>query len=38
MRLRLRAAYGAIVLVAMAGLGYLLYERGVGPRTRRRAA
>ncbi len=29
-RLRVRAAYGAMVLVAMAGLGYLLYERGVG--------
>jgi adenylate cyclase len=30
MRLRLRAAYGIAVLVAMAGLGYLLYERGLG--------
>src|SRR5688572_7303491 len=29
-RLRLRAAYGAMVIVAMAGLGYLLYERGLG--------
>ena len=29
-RLRVRAAYGAMVLVAMAGLGYLLYERGLG--------
>src|SRR5512135_2794696 len=30
-RLRLRAAYGIAVLVAMAGLGYLLYTRGLGP-------
>ncbi len=30
MQLKLRAAYGVAVLVAMAGLGYLLYERGVG--------
>jgi TolB-like protein/Flp pilus assembly protein TadD len=30
MQFRLRAAYGIVVLVAMAGLGYLLYERGVG--------
>lgn len=30
MQFRLRAAYGIAVLVAMAGLGYLLYERGVG--------
>ena len=29
-QLRMRAAYGAIVLAAMAGLGYLLYERGLG--------
>ena len=29
-RLRMRAAYGIAVLVAMAGLGYLLYERGLG--------
>jgi TolB-like protein/Flp pilus assembly protein TadD len=29
-QLKLRAAYGLAVLVAMAGLGYLLYERGVG--------
>jgi adenylate cyclase len=29
-RLRVRAAYGAMVLIAMAGLGYLLYERGLG--------
>jgi adenylate cyclase len=29
-RLRLRAAYGVMVLVGMAGLGYLLYERGLG--------
>lgn len=27
---RLRMAYGAVVLVLMAGLGYLLYERGFG--------
>ena len=30
LQLRTRAAFGAAVLVAMAGLGYLLYERGVG--------
>jgi len=30
MQFKLRAAYGIVVLVAMAGLGYLLYERGVG--------
>jgi len=30
MRFKLRAAYGLVVLIAMAGLGYLLYERGVG--------
>jgi TolB-like protein/Flp pilus assembly protein TadD len=30
MQFRLRAAYGLVVLIAMAGLGYLLYERGVG--------
>ncbi len=29
-RIRMRAAYGIAVLVAMAGLGYLLYERGLG--------
>jgi adenylate cyclase len=29
-RIRMRAAYGIVVLVAMAGLGYLLYERGLG--------
>jgi TolB-like protein/Flp pilus assembly protein TadD len=29
-RVRMRAAYGIAVLVAMAGLGYLLYERGLG--------
>jgi TolB-like protein len=29
-RLRLRIAYAAVVLVLMAGLGYLLYERGFG--------
>jgi TolB-like protein len=29
-RLRLRLAYGAVVLVLMAALGYLLYERGFG--------
>jgi TolB-like protein/Flp pilus assembly protein TadD len=28
MRVRLRVAYGAVVLLLMAGLGYLLYERG----------
>jgi len=30
MHLRLRLAYTAVVLLCMAGLGYLLYERGVG--------
>lgn len=30
MQLRLRLAYGAVVLLLMAGLGYLLYERGLG--------
>jgi TolB-like protein/Flp pilus assembly protein TadD len=30
MHLRLRLAYAAVVLLSMAGLGYLLYERGVG--------
>jgi len=30
MRFRTRAAFGAAVLVAMTGLGYLLYERGLG--------
>src|SRR5512136_3129948 len=30
MQFRMRAAYGIAVLVAMAGLGYLLYERGLG--------
>ncbi|HET9692822.1 MAG TPA: hypothetical protein VFP48_00440 [Steroidobacteraceae bacterium] len=29
-RIRVRAAYGIAVLVAMGGLGYLLYERGLG--------
>jgi adenylate cyclase len=29
-RMGMRAAYGVAVLVAMAGLGYLLYERGLG--------
>ncbi|MCE3285809.1 MAG: hypothetical protein K0R70_2065 [Steroidobacteraceae bacterium] len=29
-RLRMRAAFGVLVLIAMAGLGYLLYERGLG--------
>jgi TolB-like protein/Flp pilus assembly protein TadD len=29
-RVRTRAAYGLAVLLAMAGLGYLLYERGLG--------
>jgi TolB-like protein/Flp pilus assembly protein TadD len=29
-RMRWRAAYGLVVLIGMAGLGYLLYERGVG--------
>jgi len=29
-RVRQRAAFGIAVLVGMAGLGYLLYERGVG--------
>jgi TolB-like protein len=29
-QLRLRMAYGAVVLLLMAGLGYLLYERGFG--------
>ena len=30
MRFRTRAAFGVAVLLAMAGLGYLLYERGLG--------
>jgi TolB-like protein/Flp pilus assembly protein TadD len=30
-RLRLRAGYALAVLLAMAGLGYLLYSRGLGP-------
>lgn len=30
MRLRLRLAYAAVVALLMAGLGYLLYERGLG--------
>lgn len=30
MQFRMRAAFGIAVLVAMAGLGYLLYERGFG--------
>jgi TolB-like protein len=29
-RVKLRLAYGAVVLLLMAGLGYLLYERGYG--------
>jgi TolB-like protein/Tfp pilus assembly protein PilF len=29
-QVRQRAAFGVVVLVCMAGLGYLLYERGVG--------
>jgi TolB-like protein len=28
--MKLRLAYGAVVLILMAGLGYLLYERGFG--------
>jgi TolB-like protein/tetratricopeptide (TPR) repeat protein len=30
MRLKLRVAYALVVLLCMAGLGYLLYERGLG--------
>jgi TolB-like protein/tetratricopeptide (TPR) repeat protein len=30
LRTRLRIAYAAVVLLVMAGLGYLLYERGLG--------
>ncbi len=30
MQFRTRAAFGVVVVVAMAGLGYLLYERGLG--------
>ncbi len=30
LHLRLRLAYAAVVLLCMAGLGYLLYERGMG--------
>jgi len=30
-RLKLRMAFGSVVLILMAGLGYLLYERGFGP-------
>jgi TolB-like protein/Flp pilus assembly protein TadD len=30
MQFRMRAAFGIAVLLAMAGLGYLLYERGLG--------
>ena len=30
MQLRLRIAYAAVVMLLMAGLGYLLYERGLG--------
>ena len=30
MQLRMRAAFGIAVLLAMGGLGYLLYERGLG--------
>ena len=29
-QMKLRMAYGAVVLLLMAGLGYLLYERGFG--------
>jgi TolB-like protein/Flp pilus assembly protein TadD len=29
-QVRLRAAYGLLILAGMAGLGYLLYERGLG--------
>ena len=29
-QVRQRAAFGIVVLICMAGLGYLLYERGVG--------
>jgi len=29
-QVKLRAAYAAVVLLLMAGLGYLLYERGFG--------
>jgi TolB-like protein/Tfp pilus assembly protein PilF len=30
MQFRMRAAFGIVVMLAMAGLGYLLYERGLG--------
>jgi TolB-like protein/Flp pilus assembly protein TadD len=30
MQFRMRAAFGIAVMLAMAGLGYLLYERGLG--------
>jgi TolB-like protein len=30
MPFRTRAAFGVVVLIAMAGLGYLLYQRGLG--------
>jgi TolB-like protein/Tfp pilus assembly protein PilF len=30
MQFRMRAAFGIAVILAMAGLGYLLYERGLG--------
>jgi adenylate cyclase len=30
MQFRTRAAFGVAILIAMAGLGYLLYERGLG--------
>ena len=30
LQFRTRAAFGIVVVVAMAGLGYLLYERGLG--------
>ena len=30
MQMRLRIAYAAVVVLLMAGLGYLLYERGLG--------
>ena len=33
MQLRLRLAYAPLVVLLMAGLGYLLYERGLGRRT-----
>jgi TolB-like protein/Flp pilus assembly protein TadD len=30
MQFRTRAAFGVVIMIAMAGLGYLLYERGLG--------